>query len=69
MTPVQRKLLNAVRHYTDRGAQFNKWAQGGNERTYIALRKAGYIDSAKPFAGQFHTVTITEKGREALKCT
>lgn len=72
LTNGQLKALEAINRWNTLGRVYNKSAAAGTsfatrEPQLAKLEHLGLIHSARPFASAYHTVTLTEAGRAALK--
>jgi len=66
MTKPQVAVLATVGQLNDRGISANAYGHRLNTGILRRLEQRGLIHSARPVAGQYHSVTITDAGREAL---
>lgn len=74
ITPSVIRALRAIDETEKRRGYYNKHAMSGSlfairAPTLEKLEKAGLITSARPFAGSYHTVNLTDAGRSALART
>lgn len=66
LTKAQRDCLRKVEELGHKVGHANAYGHRLNRGTLGRLEKAGLIHSERPFAGQFHHVTITPAGRLSL---
>jgi len=69
LTKQQRATLQEVARLTDMGSHANAYRNRLSRGVLLRLEKAGFIHSVKPFAGSYHTTTITAAGRAALEAS
>lgn len=67
LTKAQTATLRRIARITERAPSAHKDKIGARLDVLERLRERGLIDSARPFAGLFHRVTLTEAGKKALE--